>query len=124
MRALFRPVFCDQIIAVTSNEGFHITMQHLEPDKVGIMVADDGPGFDSTLLNDRRTGSQTFGLLNIRDRVRSFGGKLQINSGPIRGTRITLWLPRGSAAPVRSVGPGDYGLGGYPTREPLSQRAC
>jgi len=82
----------------------HITMQHLEPDKVGIMVADDGPGFDSTLLNDRRTGSQTFGLLNIRDRVRSFGGKLQINSGPIRGTRITLWLPRGSAAPVRSVG--------------------
>jgi signal transduction histidine kinase len=81
----------------------HITMQHLGPDKVRIIVADDGPGFDPTLLNDKRTGSQTFGLLNIRDRVRSFGGNLQINSGPMRGTRITLWLPRGSAAPVRSA---------------------
>src|SRR5947207_11188583 len=49
-----------------------ITMQHLRPDKVRIIVADGGPGFDPALLNDKRTGS---GLLNIRDRVRSFGGK-------------------------------------------------
>jgi signal transduction histidine kinase len=84
----------------------HITMQHVRPDKVRIIVADDGPGFDPTLLKDKGIGSQTFGLLNIRDRVRGFGGKLQINSGPMRGTRITLWLPRGSAAPVRSAARG------------------
>ena len=47
------------------------------------------------LLDDKRTGAQTFGLLNIRDRVRSFGGKFHIDSGPKRGTKITLWLPRG-----------------------------
>jgi signal transduction histidine kinase len=81
----------------------HIAMQHLRPDKVRIIVADGGPGFDSTALDDKRTGSQTFGLLNIRDRVRSFGGKLQINSSPMRGTRVTLWLPRGPAAEVRSA---------------------
>jgi signal transduction histidine kinase len=80
-----------------------ITMQHVRPDKVRIIVADGGPGFDPALLNDKRTGSQAFGLLNIRDRVRSFGGKFHINSGPKRGTRITLCLPRGSAAQVRSV---------------------
>jgi signal transduction histidine kinase len=74
----------------------HITMQHLRPDKVRIIVADGGPGFDPNSLDDNRTGSQTFGLFNIRERVSSFGGKFHINSGPKRGTRITLSLCRGS----------------------------
>ena len=74
----------------------HITMQHRRPDKVRIIVADDGPGFDPNSLDDKRTGSQTVGLLNIRERVSSFGGEFHINSGPKRGTRITLSLPRGS----------------------------
>jgi signal transduction histidine kinase len=74
----------------------HITMQHQRPDKVRIIVADDGPGFDPASLDAPRTGSQTFGLLNIRGRVTSFGGEFHINSGPKRGTRITLLLPRGS----------------------------
>ncbi len=74
----------------------HITMQHRRPGKVRIIVADDGPGFDPNSLDDKRTGSQTVGLLNIRERVSSFGGEFRINSGPKRGTRITLSLPRGS----------------------------
>jgi signal transduction histidine kinase len=81
----------------------HITMQHLRPDKVRIIVADGGPGFDPTSLDAQRAGSQTFGLLNIRERVSSFGGKFDINSAPGRGTRITLSLLRGSAAQVRSA---------------------
>jgi signal transduction histidine kinase len=76
----------------------HITMQHLRPDKVRIIVADDGPGFDPTSLDDTRTGSQTFGLVNIRQRVSCFGGKFHINSGPQGGTRITLSLFRGSGS--------------------------
>src|SRR6476620_9093441 len=81
----------------------HITMRHLRPDKVRIIVADDGPGFDPTSLDAPRTGSQSFGLLNLRERVNSFGGEFHINSGPKRGTRITLSLHRGSPAQVRSV---------------------
>src|SRR5436189_2121274 len=80
-----------------------ITIQHLRPDNVRIIVADGGPGFDPTSLDDTQTGAQTFGLLNIRDRVRSFGGKFDISSGPKRGTKITLWLPRGSTAQVNSA---------------------
>jgi signal transduction histidine kinase len=80
-----------------------ITMQHLRPDKVRIIVADGGRGFDPTSLDDKRTGSQTFGLLNIRDRVRSFGGKFHIDSARKRGTQITLWLPRGPAAQAKSA---------------------
>src|SRR5881227_877344 len=75
-----------------------ITMQHRRPGKVRIIVADDGPGFDRNSLDDKRTGSQTVGLPNIRDRVSNFGGEFHINSGPMRGTRITLSLPRGSEA--------------------------
>jgi len=74
----------------------HITMQHRRPDKVRIIVADDGPGFDPNSLDAQLTKSQRFGLFNIRDRVSSFGGEFHINSGPKRGTRITLSLPRGS----------------------------
>jgi len=74
----------------------HITIQHRRRDKVRIIVADDGPGFDPNLLDDKRTGSQTVGLRNLRERVSNFGGEFQIKSGPKRGTRITLSLPRGS----------------------------
>ena len=74
----------------------HITMQRRRPDKIRIIVADDGPGFDPNSLDNKRTGSQTFGLLNIRERVSNFGGEFHINSNPKRGTRITLSLPCGS----------------------------
>jgi signal transduction histidine kinase len=79
----------------------HITMQHLRPDKVCIVVADNGPGFDPGSLDAKLTRSQKFGLLNIRERVSTFGGKFHIDSGRKRGTRITLSLPRGSAIQVR-----------------------
>jgi signal transduction histidine kinase len=76
----------------------HITMQHRRPDKIRIIVADDGPGFDPNSLDNKRTDSQTVGLLNIRERVSNFGGEFHINSNPKRGTRITLSLPCGSDA--------------------------
>jgi signal transduction histidine kinase len=80
-----------------------ITMQHLRPDKVRIIVADGGPGFDPTSLDAQLTSSQKFGLFNIRERVSSFGGEFHINSSPKRGTQITLSLRRGSATQVRSL---------------------
>jgi signal transduction histidine kinase len=76
----------------------HVTMQHRRPDKVRIIVADDGPGFDSKSLDNKRTDSQTVGLVNIRERLSTLGGEFHINSGPKRGTRITLLLPCGSDA--------------------------
>jgi signal transduction histidine kinase len=81
----------------------HITMQHLQPDKVRITVSDRGPGFDPTSLDTQLTSSQKFGLFNIRERLSSFGGEFHINSSPKRGTRITLSLLRGSAARVMSA---------------------
>jgi signal transduction histidine kinase len=75
----------------------HITMQHLRPDKIRIIVADNGSGFDPSSLDAQLTRSQKFGLLNIRERVSTFGGEFHIDSGRKRGTRITLSLRRGAA---------------------------
>ena len=54
----------------------HITMEYRRPNKVRIIVADDGPGFDPNSLDDKRTGSQTVGLVNIRERISGFGGQV------------------------------------------------
>jgi signal transduction histidine kinase len=78
--------------------GVRIRMQRRQPDKVRIIVADDGPGFDPNSLDAQLTKSQRFGLFSIRERVSGFAGEFHINSGPKRGTRITLSLPRGSDA--------------------------
>jgi signal transduction histidine kinase len=76
----------------------HIAMHHQRPDKLRIIVADEGPGFDANSLDNKRTDSQTVGLVNIRERISNFGGEFHIKSGPKRGTRITLLLPCGSDA--------------------------
>jgi len=81
----------------------HITMHHLRPDKVRIIVADDGPGFDPASLDTQLASSQKFGLFNIRERVSTFGGEFRINSNSKRGTRTTLSLLRCSAAQIMSA---------------------
>jgi signal transduction histidine kinase len=87
----------------------HITMQHLSPDKVRVIVADDGPGFDRASLDTQATGLQKFGLFNIRERVQHFGGEFNISGGPNRGTRITLSVFRGSVkiSPDQPIGQRD-----------------
>ena len=82
----------------------HITMQHLQPDKVRITVTDGGPGFNPASLDTQLTTSQKFGLFNIRERVSNFGGEFLIKSSSQRGTQITLSLLRGSVAQVLPSG--------------------
>jgi signal transduction histidine kinase/CheY-like chemotaxis protein len=54
-----------------------------------IVVEDRGTGFDSAALG-RHLG---FGLANARGRIELIGGKLDIQSVPGRGTRVTLVAP-------------------------------
>jgi signal transduction histidine kinase len=78
----------------------HITMQHLHPEKIRITVTDRGPGFNPASLDTQLTTSQKFGLFNIRERVRNFGGEFLIKSSSQHGTQITLSLLRDSLAQV------------------------
>jgi signal transduction histidine kinase len=71
----------------------HIAMTSAGLSKVRIVVADRGLGFDPATLDLQQIGPGGLGLFNIRERVTSFKGELEIESAPGRGTRITLVAP-------------------------------
>jgi len=52
-----------------------------------VSVADDGAGFEPDQSRPRG------GLLHMEDRVRSFGGRITITSGPGAGTRVVAMFP-------------------------------
>jgi signal transduction histidine kinase len=58
-----------------------------EDDSATILVVDDGKGFDPS------AGSEGFGLVGMRERVESLGGRLTIESAPGAGTRLHVRLP-------------------------------
>lgn len=57
------------------------------PSQVMLVVEDDGQGFNS---NEHSTG---FGLQGMRERVAATGGRLQLETEPGAGCRITVELP-------------------------------
>jgi signal transduction histidine kinase len=56
-----------------------------------ITVEDEGRGFDPDTLEPKTEGG--FGLFSVRERLRLFGGHLEIDSTPGNGTRMTAVLP-------------------------------
>jgi signal transduction histidine kinase len=60
--------------------------------RLAIDISDDGVGFDPQQVSPGQ------GLANIRDRVESLGGRLQLTSDPGRGTRLDIELPMPSEA--------------------------
>jgi len=55
-----------------------------EPDRIAFTVQDDGCGFDPAVE------SKGMGLQNIRTRVASYNGILDINSRPGEGTEVNV----------------------------------
>ncbi|MGA7273312.1 MAG: sensor histidine kinase [Candidatus Udaeobacter sp.] len=74
-----------------------IRMTRARPDKVQIVIADRGPGFDLAKLDRHETTPTGFGLFNIRERLTNFGGEFRVESVPGKGSQMTLIAPRGSA---------------------------
>lgn len=60
--------------------------------QIQVTVSDKGVGFD---VNKRKaaTSDGGFGLFNIAERIDLSGGRMEIESAPGRGTRVTLILP-------------------------------
>jgi two-component system, NarL family, sensor histidine kinase UhpB len=59
---------------------------------LAIFVEDDGAGFDpAAAASAGRSGG--FGLFSVRERLNLFGGSMEIDSAPGRGTRVTLRVP-------------------------------
>ena len=59
---------------------------------VELVVADNGRGFERTVLDERRTQGH-LGLALLADQAADLGGRLEVDSAPGAGTRVTLRLP-------------------------------
>ena len=59
-------------------------------DEIQVIVEDDGVGFDTSKTTSRDYETGGFGLFSIRERLRSIGGRFDIESRPGVGTRVTL----------------------------------
>jgi PAS domain S-box-containing protein len=62
-------------------------------DKLFVTVEDDGVGFDTAEVASRDYSARGYGLFNIRERLGHIGGRVDIESRPRRGTRVTLIAP-------------------------------
>lgn len=60
----------------------------IAPQRVTLLIQDDGRGFD---VDD--TAADRFGLIGMRERVRLVGGKLKVQSCPGTGTRVEATVP-------------------------------
>jgi signal transduction histidine kinase len=87
-----------------AQEAFHNTVKHARAskielrlhqtsEKVMLEVCDNGRGFDATASFPGHLG-----LHSMRERVKGFGGELQIESVPGQGTRIRASVPVQTAA--------------------------
>ena len=61
-----------------------------EGDQLRVEVADSGPGFDGTLAFD---GDEHLGLVGMRERIESLGGRFRVESTPGRGSTVIAHLP-------------------------------
>jgi len=67
-------------------------------DGVRVSVADRGKGFGA------RKPCEGFGLLSVRERLRSLGGRLELRAGELGGTVATLEVPLPHEDPMESRG--------------------
>lgn len=65
------------------------------PDFVTLLVDDNGVGFEiSRTQPEQMDESSGFGLFSIRERLRSLGGRMLVDSRPGHGSRVFLSIPR------------------------------
>jgi PAS domain S-box-containing protein len=81
------------------NVAKHAQAQHLQvaigregPD-FEVQVIDDGVGFDPAQIDTPAVKTRSFGLFSIRERLRHIGGRLEVESAPGQGTRVSLTVP-------------------------------
>ncbi|MGW0045490.1 sensor histidine kinase [Rhodococcus sp. NPDC003348] len=65
-----------------------------DADSIGLVVADDGVGFDPAVLPER-VGQGHIGLASAALRVEAVGGTLDVVSAPGAGTRVEVRVPDG-----------------------------
>jgi signal transduction histidine kinase len=70
-----------------------------------IKISDDGTGFDPDLLQSGYDPFESgFGLFSIREQLEHRGGTFEVDSGPGRGSTVTIVMPLAmTAQPAEEV---------------------
>ena len=63
---------------------------------VQVVVRDNGRGFKALSPPDLLRGGH-FGLVVMRERVELAAGRFEVQSAPLNGTELTVWLPTSSS---------------------------
>jgi PAS domain S-box-containing protein len=69
------------------------------PGSVGVIVEDDGTGFDVAAVAATGERTRRIGLVGMRERVELLGGTLELESAPGSGTTLFIRLPTHDAGP-------------------------
>lgn len=64
-----------------------------QEDAIVIQIEDNGVGFDPEEVRSRQQKRGGFGLFNIEERLALIGGRLETETAPGRGTRMTVIAP-------------------------------
>ena len=64
-----------------------------EPSHIGLLIKDNGKGFDKHEIEKYRSGKINNGLINMRTRTMMLGGTLIIESEPDKGTSVFITAP-------------------------------
>jgi PAS domain S-box-containing protein len=74
-----------------------VTLMQWEREWLRVVVRDEGRGFDPGILRKRNFCETTFGLFSIEQRLQHIGGGMEIETGPGKGTCVTLTVPLAGA---------------------------
>jgi signal transduction histidine kinase len=64
-----------------------------EPDRLVLVVQDDGVGFEAPERLNELASSDHYGLLGMQERAELIGAQLRLESAPGKGTTLRLELP-------------------------------
>ncbi len=70
-----------------------------EPDALHLLIEDDGVGFDTEAARQRIRRGERLGILGMFERVRGVGGRIDFDSRPGAGCRITVRFPFSGPTP-------------------------
>lgn len=69
-----------------------VVKMEMLPDKVTVVIRDEGQGFDLEAIQNRKEGGG-FGLLGMKERVQLLKGQLKIITAPGKGTTVSVTIP-------------------------------
>jgi len=85
-----------------ANAGFVSVHLRTETGALRMKIVDDGRGFDLAEIEGHTGPDRGFGLMGMRERAASVGGRVQIVSSPKRGTTVEVSLPLNSSGQGQS----------------------